>query len=418
MGNTERKLVTVDEIKKIHPIEGADNIEVAQVRGWPVVVKKGEFKEKDLCFFFEVDSLIPVSLIEKVPDLSFLLKNKTVSFEGAEYIRIHSLKLRGQLSQGLVIPFKNLHLFSLPKDFAFEIGMDLTEKLGVKLYEPPTPGGASLKDDTIKGNFPFFIPKTDAERIQNIDVNVFEKTIEDFGSYYQYQNRKKIPFYVTEKLDGTSATYFVRKIVSSEIPAVKWEKGICSRNKELYMGEGINSLYHEIEKKYDILNKLEKLSKDLNEGIAIQGEIVGEGIQKNVYKRKGKEFYLFSVFFIDEQRYLPLKDNILSLEYVSNYLEIPLVPIVNENLPFEVLMGGWKKQGTRFFFDIVKSMPNNKNRMRSYLKEDTCPEGIVIRPNVPVPLKYESSFDDGLILFPPGFILKYINDDYLLKHDL
>lgn len=90
----ERKLATIEVIKDLRPIEGADAIEVATVRGWQVVVKKGEFSIGDLCVYCEIDSVLPPR-----PEFAFLEKVK---------YRIRTIRLRGCISQGIIFPMSIL----------------------------------------------------------------------------------------------------------------------------------------------------------------------------------------------------------------------------------------------------------------------------------------------------------------------
>jgi len=92
-----RKLAHVEKIVSIQPIDGADRIEVATVLGWQVVVKKDEFKVGDLCIYIEIDSVLP-----EIEDFEFLRDKK---------FRIKTQKLRGQISQGLILPLDALNNF-------------------------------------------------------------------------------------------------------------------------------------------------------------------------------------------------------------------------------------------------------------------------------------------------------------------
>lgn len=262
-----RKLASIRRILKLEPIEGADRIELAHIDGWQCVVQKGDFS-LDTCFYgvyFEIDSFLPIK-----PQYEFLRKNcYRVMADGVGGFRIKTMKLRKVLSQGLLMPFHALKEFEGYSGYAAE-GTDLTEMLGVRLYEPPQFAQTS---GNIKGNFPYFIPKTDAERIQNL-VSDWDKL-------------KEHTYEVTEKLDGTSATFYINN----------GEFGVCSRNCEL-KDEG-DVVYWRIAKQLNLEEKMR------NAGInfAIQGEIVGEGIQGNPYKLVGQKLFVFDVYSIDEARY-------------------------------------------------------------------------------------------------------------------
>ncbi len=90
----ERKLATIQKIIEVHPIVNADNLERAVIKGWNVVVKKGEFQAGDLCVYCEIDSLMP-----ERPEFEFL--------ESKKY-RIKTTKFRGQVSQGIAFPLSIL----------------------------------------------------------------------------------------------------------------------------------------------------------------------------------------------------------------------------------------------------------------------------------------------------------------------
>lgn len=86
----ERSLAHVEIITALSSIEGADFLELAQVLGWQCVVKKGEFQVGDKIIFCEIDSVLP-----ELPEYEFLRKYN---------FRIKTQKLRGVISQGLVLP--------------------------------------------------------------------------------------------------------------------------------------------------------------------------------------------------------------------------------------------------------------------------------------------------------------------------
>lgn len=224
-----RQLATIREISDIRPIEGADRIVVAQVDGWECVVQKDAFHVGDKVVYIEIDSIMP----EK-PEYEFLRDRK---------FRVRTIKLKKQISQGLVLP-----LDVLPKG-NYQLGDDVTDIIGVKKYDPQAEQEAKLLTDQKKKQgkfltfmyrfkwfrrlfgtkrqkkgFPDWIVKTDEERIQN-RVSMFE-----------YERDERTPFMATEKVDGQSATYFLKKIRHG-----KYEFGVCSRN--IHLGRPDNSSY-------------------------------------------------------------------------------------------------------------------------------------------------------------------------------
>lgn len=157
----ERKLATIEKILDINPIEGADAIEVTTVRGWQVIIRKGEYNIGDLCIYCEVDCLLPIR-----PEFEFLRKScyKKMA-DGTEGFRLKTIKLRSQISQGLILPVSILNRHVNESN----IGDDVSEELNIIKYEPPVPAELS---GISKGNFPSFLIKTDQERCISGDTTV------------------------------------------------------------------------------------------------------------------------------------------------------------------------------------------------------------------------------------------------------
>jgi RNA ligase (TIGR02306 family) len=177
-----RRLATVQQIAELLPIEGADAIEVAKINGWNVVVKKGDFKVDEMVVFCEVDSFLPIQ-----PEYEFLRKSsyKKMS-DGTEGFRLRTIRLRGQLSQGLLINYQVL-ISKLPPDENGhvnlpDVGEDVTKIMGIIKYEPPIP--ACLAGQ-MKGNFPGFLNKTDEERVQNIPISMYDRYKSKGKKYYR-----------------------------------------------------------------------------------------------------------------------------------------------------------------------------------------------------------------------------------------
>ena len=285
-----RKLATIRKIDALRPIPDADAIECAVVGGWTVVVKKGEFKEGNLAVYCEIDSWIPHELAP------FLSKGKEPRvFDGIAGERLRTMKLRGQLSQGLLLPLiikMGGNLLPTTRRIVLE-GEDVSEALGIVKYEAPIP--AQLAGE-VKGMFPGWIQKTDQERVQNLT--------EEFDYWLKEQH----VWEVTEKLDGSSMTVYLRD----------GEFGVCSRNLELKPSE-TNSLW-----KVAIRNDLELKLRRANRNLALQGELIGEGIQGNPYKQKGQEFFLFDIYDIDASKYLtPAERNAFVEEH--NIKHVPVI---------------------------------------------------------------------------------------------
>lgn len=326
-----RKLATIKTIDKLEPIEGADRIELATVGGWKVVVAKDVgHQEGNKVVYCEIDSFLPIE-----PEFEFLRKSSYKKMaDGTEGFRLKTIRLRGQYSQGLILPLedainvmkrKNGEVYSE----MLEEGMEVTDLLGITKWEPPVPANLA---GTAKGNFPSFIQKTDEERIQNLTKDL-EKWKED-GTL----------FYMTEKLDGSSATFYLRD----------GEFGVCSRNLDLKESE--DNTYWKVARELKIEEKL----KELGRNIAIQGELIGEGIQKNRYKIKGHTVRFFNVFDIDKFEKASRDE---FMEIIVNKMGLETVPVHMLPLPLAHDVAG--------LLELAEG--------KSQLNKDAEREGLVIR---------------------------------------
>ena len=291
-----RKMATLRVIDAIGPIDGADAIEVATVGGWKVVVKKGEFTVGDRAVYCEIDSWIPTELAP------FLSKGKEPrEFEGVKGERLRTVKLRGQLSQGLLL---NLDAV-LPGTNSFQDGDDVSGVLNIRKWEMPM--NAQLAG-LVKGTFPSQIPKTDQERVQNLNKEIAAA--------------EGMMFEVTEKLEGSSMTCYL----------IDGEFGVCSRNMDLKRDE--NNAFWAIAIREDIEAKMRDTGPDAQ--FAIQGELIGPGIQNNIYKKSGTEFYVFDVYNIQTGEYLaPIFRRALIERMGLNH-----VPLINPNYPIVASIDG------------------------------------------------------------------------------
>jgi RNA ligase (TIGR02306 family) len=335
-----RKLASIQRIWALDPIEGADAIEKAHVLGWQVVVKKGEFKTGDLVVYCEIDSILPDR-----PEFEFLK---------ARGMRVRTIRLRGQVSQGICFP-----LSILPDDFEVELNKDCTEALGIIKYEPVIPACLS---GIMKGRFPSFIPKTDEPRVQLLQ--------EILNSY------KGEKCYVTEKIDGSSTTYFLNN----------GEFGVCSRNMELV--ETSENSFWILARKMEIEPRL----RSLNRNLALQGELIGDNIQGNRLKIRGQVVRFFNAFDIDKSDFLAFNDFI---QLMKN-LDLPTVPVISTDYALSDDMN-----------EIIRMATT-----RSTICPDVWAEGIVIRSlgEAHPALLYDNNFINGRISF------KAINPEFLLKY--
>lgn len=283
-----RKLVTIRTIDAIEPIPGADSIECLKIGGWSVVAKKGDFQPGDQCIYFEIDSFLPIQ------DARFsFLKNPT-SFNGHSGFRIKTIKLRGQVSQGIALP-----LNQFPEVNGLDSSMDLSTILGVMKWEAPIPVSLSGQ---LKGPFPSFCPKTDQERFENISEDVLSR-LDD-----RYE--------ITVKLDGTSMTIY----------HMDGNVGVCGRNWEFQLFQGNGSLV-DLALKKGFLDVL----KDTGRNIAIQGELMGPGIQKNREGLSEHQFFVFDVIDLNTRSYFTAEER----HSLVKSLGMDHVPVLMMDVPLK-----------------------------------------------------------------------------------
>jgi RNA ligase (TIGR02306 family) len=248
---------TLAEIVRISSVEDITNAEFIQqytVKGWKCVAKKNEFKQNDLAIYVKIGSILDPS-----NSLFVFLEGKPLKTK----------KIRGALSQGLIGP-----LSWLPNS-EFKEGEDVTVALKIKKYvesdEAASLGGTAGR--------PSFIPRTDADRVQNLSIS-------DWNKLWDKQ------FYASRKEDGTSTTYYYKD----------GQFGITSRNCSINPSDTARSVFHYVEMARQF--RVEEKMKKLRRNIAIQGEIVGPGINGNRLKLTALDFRVFGVWNIDEGRYL------------------------------------------------------------------------------------------------------------------
>jgi RNA ligase (TIGR02306 family) len=315
-----RKLASVQKVLNVRPIEGADMIEVVDVLGWSVVVKKEDgLKAGDLVLYYEIDSFLNAN------DPRYAsFEERFINWGDKRGMRLKTIKLRKQVSQGLVLKvdqFPELHEQTRSGDYVFigQEGDDVTELLKIEkwesLHEERSNNGGPNKTAGSKP-FPSFIRKTDQERVQNY-ITELAKHVEE-------------TFEVTTKLDGSSMTIFRIERDSPNF-AHAWEDvesrllkrksklgrffykllkkigvkrppthldGVCSRNIQLDI-DGDNH-FSAFVRRESILERLENLGMN----IAVQGELIAPSIQENYEKVKDYEFYVYDIFDIDTQEYI------------------------------------------------------------------------------------------------------------------
>ena len=417
-----RKLASIVEISKVSPIEGADKIEVAEMvgKGWKVVVQKGEFHQGDLATYFEIDSFLPPD-DERYAFLKDRCLRKFVSKSGnvlREGLKIKTIKLRGVISQGLLMPLDKFpEILARVRDFKPEyvregcisdaelvgkvflvetaeeyntrkdkedsdycaenpgipppprmpyttdaeegnevwrhyccplVGADVTKVLHVEHYDEvkeqlqPVMGNPICAD--AMGRFPTdYVPKTDEERIQNLG-DWFEKMK---GRVWQ----------VSCKHDGTSCTIAYSKMIDEGNPEI-----VCSRNLRLKpeAADGKIPVYWQMAKQYDVLNKLKELSESVGIEYAVQGEIVGPGVNRCRNKETTYKFLVFRIYDITNQKWVNPTDTV----QMCKSLGLEHVQIVKDNFAF---------------FDEIKTMDEALKFAEGKTAEGNEREGVVLK---------------------------------------
>ena len=385
----ERKLASIQRVLEVKKHPNADTLDLITVLGWQMVNKSGQLSVGDLCVFFEIDAVLPI-----IPEFAFLEKVK---------YRIKTCKLRGEVSQGLVMPLsilttgRNLDWkyvsaqdTPLNVDYLVETvykvdevtgekhidgcvshalveGLDVTEALGVRKHDPDVQGTFRLSS-VAKGKFPEWLRKTDAERFQSVG----QSAIEEFhGKVFGY----------SLKVDGTSFTAYLKD----------GEFGVCSRNLDLKKVEPKESLYWLIAEKYDLEYRLKAFVEENPWGIrniAIQGEILGPSVQKNRLKLLEPEMQVFDVFDIDKREYVRYADELA----ITERLGLKHVELIDSAFVFDKEI-----HTVSFFLKLAEG---------TYKSTDGPREGLVFKSM------------DGLHsnALRDRMKFKIINNEYLLKY--
>ena len=282
-----RSLAHIETIVALHPINGKDRIVLAEVLGWTVIVQKSEFSVGDKVVYVEIDSVLP----EK-PEFEFLRSKN---------FRIKTMKMAGCLSQGICFP---LSILPEKSNGEYEVGEDVTDVIGITQYEPDMDDDKGVIQKEIKPTkrYPRFLmkmgwfrklvlPKKQAKGFPDFISKSDELRIESCPHYLL--DKKQVV--VSEKLNGCSETVFLKRIPKKHFwQKDKFDFGVCSRNLRIWNED--SSSYWSVVRKYNIKQVLEELIGD-NDFVAIQGECIGTGIQKNRYHINGYDLYVFNLIY-------------------------------------------------------------------------------------------------------------------------
>ena len=265
--NPDRKLVTVRVVKSLTPIEGADVIELATIDGWPVVVRKGEFQPGDPAVYFEIDSFLPA----EDSRFHFLLKGGCATMGEFHGHHLRTARLQGQLSQGLALPVTKFPDVMDALQDGTIADLDLDALLHVVPYEADIPDDMK---DVAKGSLPIILHRASQERVQNVP-----EVLNDHDAVYER----------TMKLHGETMTIY----------HYNGAVGVCGANWEF---------------KPDADHRMPQLARAMGlyevlratgRNLAVQGEFMGPGVQKNREKLVRHEFFTFAIYDIDRREYLP-----------------------------------------------------------------------------------------------------------------
>ena len=304
MSNPDRKLVTVRRIDRIEPHPNADRLELARIGGWQCVVGKGEFSEGQLVLYFEPDSFLPLN----DPRFEFLrdrgVKTMRIGNKEVEGHVLRTIKLRGEYSQGLVLDA--VSTLGTSEETAAELcasKINMTKALGVAEYEQPSIAGSPQFIGRYDSRL---APRTDAERVQNIEEDVWAIA-------------KKAEYFVSVKADGTSITI-------CNDPHDGETKVFSHNNRfDLTAKEGVGKTAFETAKKEGILEFCEA-----NPGWTVQAELCGPKIGGNRLRLSGYEMFVFSVYDMERGIYLDPYD--LFWDFADADLRKFLVPKVDVDL--------------------------------------------------------------------------------------
>jgi RNA ligase (TIGR02306 family) len=348
-----RKLATIQRILDINPIPDADSIERVTVKGWNVVSQKGIHKVGDLVVYIEIDSMLPIR-----PEFEFLRKTSYRQLkDGTEGFVLRTVRMRGQVSQGLILPFSALLDFKYDGVWSeLDEGSDVTEILGIKLFEEPIPDEILAQ---AKGMSPSFVPDSSQARVQNSQPLV--------ERYAGHLYRK------TEKLDGWAATFYLYNNVF----------GACSRGVDFKDLPG--NPYWEFARRVDLEARM-RLVLQPGENLILQGELVGEGICKNKYKLTGKHVYFYNARSQDgEDISVDLILDVLNQIQGEKLHECPLLN-ANYILPSTV-------------DQLVED-----SKFRSKLNPDVWAEGFVAKHKL---VNHDFNGRTSIKVINPNFLLKY-----------
>jgi RNA ligase (TIGR02306 family) len=349
-------IIEIVKISDIQSIEKADKIELAIVKGWNCIVSKGQYKIGDLVIYCPPDSIIPPNLIEKYK-LEFLKKNS----------RVDTIKLRGVISQGLILDVPDNFLD--PKE-----GQEVAYLLGITKYEPPEPNySCSGQQQKKRKSNPLFDKYTDIDNINNFNT-IFEEGEEVI---------------ITEKIHGSNARYanlpvntnvfwgWILKLFGKDYEFVYGSHEIQKKWSNIHKGFYKDDVWGKIARKY-------KFSEWLPKDYIIYGEIYGKRIQELTYEMDDIDIRIFDIKY--KGRYLDWIEFLGFMSMASDKCNLQYVPVL--------FRGKYLKGLEKIYAQGNSTLPGAGNQIR---------EGCVIKP-----MREREQRPLGRV------ILKSLNPEYLL----
>lgn len=279
-------LAIVSKIESIRPIEGKDRIVMATIENYNSIIPKDEYKVGDTAVYVFYDAILPADN----PDFEFLrARCYSAKLDG---FRIRPLKMGGEVSEGLVLPMS-----VLPKDKEYKIGDIVTDDLKIRLYEVPEVATPA----EVVGGYPTMIPKSDEDNIEKV--------------FKYYPTWKDMEFYVTEKIDGTAATW----IYEIENDSFR----VFSHNWEV----GESGVWFDAARNVGLKGKMASYCKNHNfPSFVLQGEVVAPNVQKNLYNVSKADLFIYGMMTIEGRRYC-----FEEMKEACAEMDIKTVPILSES---------------------------------------------------------------------------------------
>ena len=312
---SERKLASIEKITKIEPIKDADQIELVEILGWHVIVRKEEnYKVGDLVVYIEYDSVIP-----QRPEFEFLRSCcYSKRFKG---FRIRNRKLRGVFSEGIVFKIATVKALDILPANKIKQGLDVSDIIGIRKYDTELYRSVDKKvlNPVAKYmmRYKWFRKLRLVERPRYAYPEGMEKANENniqvvFNKLGHYDGL----FYKSSKIEGQAASYLIHK---KKFKVFSHNQGYPKTNNNWW----------NIAVKYDIENKMKEFMKlHKLKSLFIQGEIAGLGIQRNIYKFNDLEFFIYDVGTLENGKFE--YDNI---QMFCDTVDLKSVPILEINTP-------------------------------------------------------------------------------------